>query len=107
MESQLDPELVTFVNGLLKLNTRRFAIAAELILRNFVHQNAFKRVLFRSSKVFSDEKHPITERNLFAICMNANNVLIPSVSPESFDCNIQQLKCSEFDYLVYALFLEG
>lgn len=114
----IDPE--AFRQGLFALRTRRFGKVAELLVerligaagpRNQFHdlyddiQNHRVEVKFSTAS----EKHvaPISTKNLFTSVAEAREdraIAFSDWRSHEFDCNIQQVKPSEFDVLYYGIF---
>jgi hypothetical protein len=68
------------------------------------------RVEVKFSRVMSSHDQPITEGNVLEAIEMARAerkaVSIEDATLVSFDCNIQQIKCAEFDVLYYGLFFQ-
>ena len=110
-----------FRSGIFALRTRRFGTVAELMIETLYElsaaQNQFhdrfddsagQRVEVKFSTVMKACENPITIDNVVEECLKANlsNRVLKSseINDFKFDCNIQQIKPSEFDILYYGLF---
>lgn len=110
-----------FRNGIFALRTRRFGQIAEIMIKklyDFDESNnlAFDkrdrisndRVEVKFSTVMKKNDDCIRDDNVIEQCKKANlaNRAMSSLDIEKyhFDCNIQQVKRSEFDVLYYGLF---
>jgi hypothetical protein len=106
-----------------QLNTRRFGALTELFikrLKSFDRSESIfydlydaahgKRVEVKFSTVLNKCNTPLREDTLEAALREAvggnRAVPFPTWSDSSFDCNIQQVKPSEFETLFYGLFFE-
>jgi hypothetical protein len=116
--SNIDP--VTFQRGIFNLRTRRFGTAAELLIQRLLgaakgrtqfhdlydnQKNHRIEVKFSTVNTSSDE--PISIMNLLSAIEKAGSeraVPFQSWQNFKFDCNIQQVKIAEFDFLYYGLF---
>lgn len=114
-------EIKEFRDGIFALRTRRFGTVAELMIEalyNFTKsQNQFhdrydevghQRIEIKFSTVIKANEAVITRSNSIDQCKKANlgNRALKSSDMYNydFDCNIQQVKRSEFDVLYYGLF---
>jgi hypothetical protein len=110
-----------FRDGIFALRTRRFGTVAELMIEALYNyhesQNQFhdrydaitnSRIEIKFSTVMKKNEARISSDNLIDQCIKANvgNRAMNSadIHKFSFDCNIQQVKCAEFDVLYYGLF---
>lgn len=110
-----------FRDGIFALRTRRFGTVAELMVKklyNFkdsgllnydkLDPNSHERIEIKFSTVMKANNATISEDNVIEQCLMANLARRAMSSDEigeyTFDCNIQQIKCSEFDNLYYGLF---
>jgi hypothetical protein len=110
-----------FRDGVFSLRTRRFGTVAELMIEalNKFHKskNQFhdrydevnkERIEIKFSTVMKENDAKITSENLIeqVFAANISNRAMTSAEANkvSFDCNIQQIKCNEFDTLYYGLF---
>jgi hypothetical protein len=110
-----------FRDGIFSLRTRRFGTVAELMIEalNKFHKskNQFhdryddvnkKRIEIKFSTVLKENEATISSANLieqvFAANISNRAVTSDETKTISFDCNIQQVKCAEFDVLYYGCF---
>lgn len=110
-----------FRDGIFALRTRRFGTVAELMIEalyNFSQsQNQFhdrydavgkRRIEVKFSTVMKENDSKINRDNMIDQCKKASlrNRALKSteMSQYPFDCNIQQVKRTEFDVLFYGLF---
>ena len=110
-----------FRNGIFALRTRRFGTVAEIMIKKLYKFDeagtlaydkkdtaSNQRVEIKFSTVIKSNKETITEDNVIAQCLGAitaNRALSSDEAlTQGFDCNIQQVKCKEFDVLYYGLF---
>lgn len=110
-----------FKIGIFALKTRRFGSVAEIMIKKLYKLSEArslqydkydskndKRIEIKFSTVLKRNNRAITEANVIAECLNANlsNRIINYAdrAKNKFDCNIQQVKCNEFDVLYYGLF---
>lgn len=115
--------LKTFKEGIFALRTRRFGTVAEIMIAELLNMEqsgslAFdlkdketnEKVEVKFSTVMKENDAKISSKNVIEQCMKANlgNRMMKSteVGIEDFDCNIQQIKRTEFDVLYYGLFFE-
>ena len=110
-----------FRDGIFALRTRRFGSVAEIMIKkmyqledsNTLEYDKFdslqkKRIEVKFSTVMKENDEKINESNVIEQCLKANitNRAMKYEDREKykFDCNIQQIKCVEFDILYYGLF---
>lgn len=110
-----------FRDGIFELHTRRFGTIAELMIEclyGYGHShNQFhdrfdekknKRIEIKFSVAMKSNDEIINKRNAIDQCKKANlsNRILKSSETNQFDfdCNIQQVKCAEFDILYYGMF---
>ena len=108
-----------FKNGIFALRTRRFGTVAEIMIQRIYQmhnsktlaydkKNKNKRIEIKFSTVMKKNEETINDSNVIEQCIKANlsNRVMRSkdINQSSFDCNIQQIKCKEFDELYYGLF---
>ena len=108
-----------FKNGIFALRTRRFGTLAEIMVKKLYGFTFSKckeydlkdndsRIEVKFSTVRKNNDKPIKEENIISECINAkaNQRMLQSDEIETniFDCNIQQVKCDNFDVLYYGLF---
>lgn len=101
--------------------TRRFGTVAELLIKrmqglaparaqfhDLFDDLAKKRVEVKFSRVLNAHEGAITEATVLAAieAARAERKAVPvgDAEREDYDCNIQQVKCSEFDVPYYGLF---
>lgn len=114
-------KIIEFRDGIFALRTRRFGSIAEIMIKllyGFSDSNSLaydkkdvfsdKKIEIKFSTVMKENSSKISESNIIEQCLNANlsNRAMSStdVHKYKFDCNIQQIKCAEFDVLYYGLF---
>lgn len=119
----MEKEIQEFRDGIFALHTRRFGTVAELMIeklygfglsKNQFHDRydavAKQRIEIKFSKVMRTNEEKIKKENLIDQCLKANisNRLMEAVEymKYDFDCNIQQVKRSQFDVLYYGVFFE-
>lgn len=111
-----------FREGIFALNTRRFGTVAEIMIRRLYQFQWSETVLFdlydptnkvrievKFSRAMREHPDTIREENVIDQCvLNAylenRSLNAGDVDTYSFDSNIQQVKCRNFDYLFYGLF---
>lgn len=108
-----------FRDGIFALRTRRFGTVAEIMIKCLYDLDesgslAFdkrakktnKRIEVKFSTVMKENESKIREDNVIDQCYKANlaNRAMNSYELGRFDCNIQQVKRTEFDILYYGLF---
>jgi len=108
-------------DGIFALNTRRFGSVAEVMIKRLgmfgpgrnqfhdLHDDLLKhRVEVKFSKVLKKAEVTISEstvlRCILEACSAERMVLFAQWHNHQFDCNIQQIKRSEFEFLYYGLF---
>lgn len=113
--------LEEFRDGIFSLRTRRFGSVAEIMIKKLydldysgklnydLYDNVNKqRIEVKFSTVLRKCNNRITDVNVIEECIAsnvANRVMLSNdIISHRFDCNIQQVKCSEFDVLYYGLF---
>ena len=114
-------EIKEFRDGIFALRTRRFGTIAELMIEalykftkshNQFHdrydETKHKRIEIKFSTVMKANESVINRSNAIDQCKKANlgNRALSSddMYNFNFDCNIQQVKRAEFDFLYYGLF---
>lgn len=117
----MNSEIKEFRDGIFALRTRRFGTVAELMIEalyNFTKShNQFhdrydeighQRIEIKFSTVMKENEARINRSNAIDQCKKANVANRALNSRDmylyDFDCNIQQVKRSEFDVLYYGLF---
>lgn len=110
-----------FRDGIFALRTRRFGTVAEIMIKKIYQledshtleydkfdKDNDKRVEVKFSTVMKANDSKINEKNVIEQCLKANlanrAMKYTDINTYSFDCNIQQVKCVEFDILYYGLF---
>ena len=110
-----------FRDGIFALRTRRFGTVAEIMIKKmFQLEDSFKlnydkfdrkskkRIEIKFSTVMKANDSTITEDNVVEQIFKANisqrAMSYKEIEEFDFDCNIQQIKCDEFDVLYYGLF---
>lgn len=115
-------EIEKFRDGIFAMNTRRFGKVAELMIQKIYGLNdsdnlaydlkAIKgeKIEVKFSTVLKKCNSNINSKNLIdsVIASNIDNRMLTfeKAKKSSFDCNIQQVKIKEFDYLYYGCFFE-
>jgi hypothetical protein len=111
----------TLREGLFALNTRRFGSVAEVLIkrlkklgkaRNLFHDLyddlASKRVEVKFSRALKKSNRLVTEDSVLKCIEEATSekrlVTWNERRTVKFDCNIQQIKKTEFDHLYYGVF---
>ncbi len=119
------PEVEKFRNGIFKMPPRKFGEMSEFLIRHLYDLEESKskyydatdprtgdRVEIKFSRAMCEHTEKLTSRNLVDLCilydqpraiLRHEEVLDGEVN---FDCNIQQVKCAEFDVLYYGIFTE-
>ena len=117
-----DTEITAFVEGLFALNTRRFGMVAEIMIKKLYQfewsgtraydlydRNKRLRIEVKFSRATKEHSERITEENVVAQCLAGAVLENRSLNSDEvtdfvFDSNIQQIKCRNFDVLFYGLF---
>lgn len=111
----------TLRDGIFALHTRRFGSVAEVMIQRLLHctkgRNVFhdlyddatkRRIEVKFSRVQKAAETRITEETVLQCIAEATSeqrlVSFSEWHRYRFDCNIQQVKRSEFDVLYYGLF---
>lgn len=118
----MNKEIQKFKEGIFSLNTRRFGKIAELMIKKTYGfydptNNAYdlltsdnKKIEVKFSTVLKKCNSTITEENIIdqIIASKLDNRMLnyTSARQSNFDCNIQQIKPSEFAELYYGCFFE-
>ena len=114
-------EIQEFRDGIFSLRTRRFGTVAEIMIKykynmSDSHSSAFDkysqtegRIEVKFSTVMKKNEDIIRDTNVIEQCKRANLGNRAMVSEDirngvAFDCNIQQVKPSEFQVLYYGMF---
>lgn len=117
----MDTNIKKFRDGIFSLYTRRFGTVAELMIASLYnldesldqfhdrYDNVNKqKVEIKFSTVRKSNTGSITSKNVIQSCIDANiqnrEFNSTDIHTCNFDCNIQQIKTSEFDILYYGLF---
>lgn len=110
-----------FKDGIFSLRTRRFGSVAEIMIKKLfgyfysetlkydLKDSYNKRIEVKFATAIRKNPNTIDENNIIEQCIKANEVAnriieFKNISNETFDCNIQQIKCSEFDLMYYGVF---
>lgn len=110
-----------FRDGIFALRTRRFGTVAEIMIKKLYGFTFSKckeydlkdecndnRIEVKFSTVVKQNNERINEDNVVKQCLkaNASKRMLPYNGQclPRFDCNIQQVKCDNFDVLYYGLF---
>lgn len=108
-----------FKDGIINLNTRQFGRVVELLIKVIYQQSDSNclsydlvegnyRVEVKASRVLKSNKLKISTETLYDLIINNSNrnrlIAQSDVEIYDFDCNIQQIKITCFDFLYYALF---
>ncbi len=113
--------LEEFRNGIFALKTRRFGNVAEIMIKKIYKLEESKKLEFdkfdaankkrieiKFSTVLKENENKINEKNILEEIEKANFSIramkFKEIAKKSFDSNIQQIKCKEFDLLYYGLF---
>lgn len=114
-------EIENFKEGIFNLYTTRFGTMAELMIQKIYNMqntntNAYDKLLnderieIKFSRVLTEHIRPIRMNNVIEQCLASSSIhrwISYAQREESkFDCNIQQVKPSEFDWLYYGLFFQ-
>lgn len=118
----MDIKIKEFRDGIFALNTRRFGKVAELMIQllfNFENSDNLaydlktvdgKKIEVKFSTVLKKCTSNINANNLIQSVVDSNlsNRMLTYEKSKllSFDCNIQQVKVKEFEYLYYGCFFE-
>lgn len=114
-------QIQEFRDGIFALRTRRFGTVAEIMIKKLykfkdsrilnydkLDPNSNRRIEIKFSTVMKANDATITDENVIEQCLKANvahrAMNSTEISDFSFDCNIQQIKCDQFDILYYGLF---
>lgn len=110
-----------FRDGIFALRTRRFGNIAEIMIKKLYNlsdsgelaydkydEKNKQKIEIKFSTVMKKNDEKINDKNAISQCLKANlaNRAMKSsdITTFKFDCNIQQVKCCEFDILYYGLF---
>ena len=108
-----------FRDGIINLNTRQFGRVVELLIKVIYQQSDSNclsydlvegddRVEVKASRVLKSNKLELSEETLYDLIINNSNrnrlISQSDARNYNFDCNIQQIKITCFDFLYYALF---
>lgn len=112
-------QIENFRNGLFSLHTRRFGTVAELMIQkmyqlqdsktlNFDKKKDNIRIEIKFSRALKENTDKIKMDNVIQQCLEASTsyrvFCSKEASNQKFDCNIQQIKSTEFDILYYGIF---
>jgi hypothetical protein len=107
--------------GVYSLNTRRFGTVAEILIKKLLQvdwgidqfhdlydKEKNKRIEVKFSRALKSNELTISSDNIIESIVEASGLKRMIASTETdqylFDCNIQQIKKSEFDILYYGIF---
>ncbi len=110
-----------FRDGIFALRTRRFGNVAEIMIQKMFglndsdtlnydkyDKNTKNRVEIKFSTVMKTNDNNINQTNVIEQIFKANisqrAIKYSEIDVCNFDCNIQQIKCDEYDILYYGLF---
>ena len=110
-----------FRDDIFALRTRRFGNVSEIMVQrmfklensNTLNYDKFDsatkdRIEIKFSTVMKANNSSINDRNVVEQILNANvsqrAIKYSKTNKYNFDCNIQQIKCDEYDILYYGLF---
>ncbi len=111
-----------FRNGIFSLRTRRFGRVAEIMIKklygvsnssvlnyDLIENQTQQRIEVKFATAIKKSKDSISEDKVIEQCLRAGElservISLGDVSLVKFDCNIQQIKCAEFDVLYYGIF---
>ena len=114
-------EILNFKNGIFNLHTTRFGTIGELIIQkkyNMINSNnnAYDKIYngekieIKFSRALKEHTDKINIVNLIEQCLNSSSVhrwiKYDERNTNVFDCNIQQVKPNEFDWLFYGIFFQ-
>jgi len=118
----MDEKIKKFKDGIFALNTRRFGKVAELMIKKLYELKdsdnlAYdlkavngKKIEVKFSTVLKKCESTIDDSNLIKVVIDSNlenrKLTFEESKKFKFDCNIQQVKGKEFDYLYYGCFFE-
>ena len=118
----MEKEIIDFRNGIFELKTRRFGKVAELMIQKIfdlkesdsifydLKAKTKEKIEVKFSRVLKKCDSNINFKNLLSsvIASNIENrtLTFEEAKKNVFDCNIQQVKRKEFDYLYYGCFFE-
>ena len=117
----MEEKIKEFRDGIFALRTRRFGSIAEIMIKKLynlydscslaydkIDNITHERIEIKFSTVMKANDDKINENNIINQCIKANvanrAINASEASKFRFDCNIQQVKCAEFDILYYGLF---
>lgn len=110
-----------FRDGIFSLHTRRFGNVAEIMVKklynmtdstvlNFDKEKDGKRIEVKFSRGLKKNESTINETNVIEQCLkgspNNRSILSTEATKYKFDCNIQQIKNTEFDELYFGIFFK-
>ena len=117
----MDSKVRRIRNGIFSLNTRRFGTVAELMIKKLYNLDSSDSLAYdlrcddtkievKFSTVLKSCKEPITSKNAVKQIINSNTenrmLTFEEAKKSAFDCNIQQVKPSEFKLLYYGCFFK-
>ena len=114
--------VVRLQRGVFRLKTRRLGTLAEILVAKFIHAapptslhhdltgHNGERVEVKFATVLQKEHRKIDASNVLCIVLDDDEVDravgFAKWQDHVFDCNIQQVKCADFDVLWYGLFFK-
>ena len=110
-------DIQEFKEGIFSLRTRRFGTVAEYMIKVLISvemssnlASEMNRIEVKFSTVMKKSTSTITEQNVIQqiLASTVEHRMMDSheIFDSKFDCNIQQVKTSEFDILYYGLFFQ-
>lgn len=118
----MEKNIKDFRDGIFSLNTRRFGKIAELMIKTLYNLNDSDSLAYdlkannntkievKFSTVLKKCNSIITKENAIKEIINSNienrMLTFDAAKNNYFDCNIQQVKTSEFEILYYGCFFE-
>ena len=117
----MNENVKNFRDGIFSLRTRRFGTVAEIMIKkihklkdsktlayDLVDHKTSDRIEVKFSTVMKANTSVINQKNVLEQVLQASTseraIKDNDIGYYSFDCNIQQIKRSEFDVLYYGLF---
>lgn len=110
-----------FRDGIFALRTRRFGKVAEIMIKklfkledsrksnyDLFDKNTGQKIEVKFATVMKKNTQTITDKNIIKQILETNisyrQIPYSDHKTSKFDCNIQQIKCKEYDILYYGLF---
>jgi len=114
-------EIKDFKEGIFNLRTRRFGTVAEIMISKLINLSGSRNLAYDLHDVDNDDRIEVKFSTVMKAndsVINNNNVIVQckkaslsnrmmkstEINTNRFDCNIQQIKRVEFDFLFYGLF---